>query len=116
MATSLADDYNSMANGRVMDKIQRIAYSVYAQRINDDYALSPEGKVGVAELKGLQGSIEDAINPIMVGSGELSSFTCYVNPDQDPIAAGKIVVNLKAQPRGYHKNIEVELGFVKSQN
>lgn len=116
MATSLADDFNSLANGRVIDKVQRIAYSVYAQRINDDYALSLEGKVGIAELKGLQGSIEDAINPTMVGSGELSSFTCYVNPDQDPIAAGKIVVNLKAQPRGYHKNIEVELGFVKSQN
>lgn len=115
MATSNIDDYNSLANGRVIDKVQRIAYNVFAQRINDDYALSPEGKIGVAELKSLQGSIEDAINPTMVSGGELSSFACYVDPNQDPIAAGKIVVKLKAQPRGYHKHIEVELGFVKSQ-
>jgi hypothetical protein len=114
-ATSNTDDYHSLAHGRAIDKVQRIAYDVYLDRVNDDFALSLTGKMGVAALKSLQGDVEDAVNTIMTSAGELSSFRCYVDPDQDPIGTGKTIVRLNAQPRGYFKVIEVELGFVKAQ-
>jgi hypothetical protein len=115
MATSNTDDYSSLTNGRVIDKVQRIAYDVYLDRINDDFELSLTGKLGPAALKSLQGDVEDAVNTVMKSAGELSSFRCFVDPAQDTIGTGKTVVRLSAQPRGYYKIIEVELGFVKAQ-
>ncbi|MDR3133231.1 MAG: DUF2586 family protein [Prevotellaceae bacterium] len=114
-ATGNTDDYHSLANGRVIDKVQRIAYDVYLDSVNDDFELSLKGKIGPAALKALQGDVEDAVNTIMASSGELSSFRCYVDPEQDTIGTGKTVIRLNAQPRGYFKEIEVELGFVKTQ-
>jgi hypothetical protein len=114
-ATSNTDDYHSLVHGRVIDKVQRIAYDMYLDYINDDFALSLKGKIGVAALKSLQGDIEDVVNTVMTSAEELSSFRCYVDPEQDPIGTGKTVVRLNVQPRGYFKTIEVELGFVKSQ-
>ena len=113
-ATGNTDDYGSLANGRVIDKVQRIAYDIYIDRINDDFALSLSGKLGAAALKSLQGDIEDAVNAIMTSAEELSSFRCFVDPDQDTVSAGKTRIQLKAQPRGYFKEIEVELGFSKT--
>jgi hypothetical protein len=114
-ATSNTDDYHSLAHGRAIDKVQRIAYDVYLDRVNDDFALSLKGKMGVAALKSLQGDVEDAVNTIMTSAQELSSFRCYVDPEQDTIGTGKTIVRLNVQPRGYFKIIEVELGFVKAQ-
>jgi hypothetical protein len=114
-ATSNTDDYHSLAHGRAIDKVQRIAYDVYLDSVNDDFELNLQGKIGPAALKALQGDVEDAVNTIMTSAGELSSFRCYVDPEQDPIGTGKTVVRLNAQPRGYFKMIEVELGFVKAQ-
>lgn len=114
MATTKRDDYCSMTNGRVIDKVQRIAYDVYVDYLNDDFMLSRDGKIGAAELKNLQGDIEEAIRAVMVSNNELSGFGCYVDPTQDPISAGKTAVVLRAQPRGYHKMIEVSLGFTKA--
>ena len=115
MATSNTDDYHSLAHGRAIDKVQRIAYDVYLDRVNDDFGLSLQGKIGPAALKALQGDVEDAVNAVMTSAGEISSFRCYVDTEQDPISTGKTVVRLNVQPRGYFKTIEVELGFVKAQ-
>ncbi|MDR3350705.1 MAG: DUF2586 family protein [Prevotellaceae bacterium] len=114
-ATSNTDDYYSLAHGRVIDKVQRIAYDVYLDRINDDFELSLQGKISASALKALQGDVEDAVNVVMTSAGELSSFRCYVDPEQDPISTGKTVIRLNVQPRGYYKEIVVELGFVKAQ-
>ena len=114
MATNKRDDYSTMTNGRVIDKVQRIAYDVYVDYMNDDFMLSRDGKIGAAELKNLQGDIEEAIRATMVSNNELSGFECYVDPTQDPISAGKTMVVLRSQPRGYYDMIEVSNGFTKA--
>lgn len=114
MATSKRDDFRTMTNGRVIDKVQRIAYDVYVDYLNDDFMLSRDGKIGAAELKNLQGDIDEAIRAVMVSNNELSGFECYVDPTQDPMSAGKTEVVLRPQPRGYHEAIEVSLGFTKA--
>ena len=115
MATSNKDDYNSLVNGRVIDKVQRIAYDIYLDRVNDDFGLDLNGKMSAATLKSLQGDVEDAVNTVMTAANELSSFRCFVDANQDTIATGKTFVQLGAQPRGYFKQIEVQLGFRKTQ-
>jgi len=113
-ATAGTDDYSSFARGRVIDKAQRIAYDVYLNFVNDDYAVDAAGQISPAELKRLQGSIDDAVNQLMVNTGELSAFKSYVDPSQDTLATGITKVKLAAQPRAYHKMIEVELGFTQT--
>lgn len=113
-ATSNTDDYSSFARGRVMDKVQRIAYEVYLDFVNDDYEVSPSGGISIGELKRLQGRIDDAVNQTMTAAGEISGFASYVDPSQDTLATGQTRVKLNVQPKAYHKEIVVETGFSKT--
>ncbi|BDD11653.1 hypothetical protein FUAX_40850 (plasmid) [Fulvitalea axinellae] len=113
-ATSNTDDYASFARGRVIDKVQRIAYGVYLDFVNDDYAVDRGGRISPGELKRLQGKIDDAVNQAMTANGEISAFGSYVDAGQDTLGTGKTEVRLSVLPRSYHKNIEVNLGFAKS--
>lgn len=114
MAAAKSDDYCKLANGLVIDKVQRIAYDVYLNFVNDDYAVDKSGKIHPVELKRLQGNIENRINADLVSAQVLSSFSAFVDPVQDTLSTGKTVIKLSAQPRGYHSEIEVEVGFSKT--
>lgn len=111
-ATADTDDFVSFARGRVMDKVQRIAYSVYLDFVNADYDVDADGNIGPGELKTLQGDIDDAVLTSM--AGEISGFKSEVPVEQDVLATGKTQVKLMPQPRAYHKIIEVTLGFTKT--
>ncbi len=110
-ATADSDDYSSMANGRVIDKVQRIAYEVFSDFVNDDYAVDADGQISITELKRLQGGIDDAVNQQMTAAGEISGFASFVDPIQDTLSTGQTKVKLMVQPRAYHKEIVIELGF-----
>lgn len=111
-ATADTDDFVSFARGRVIDKVERIAYNVYLDFVNADYDVDADGNIGPGELKTLQGDIDDAVLASM--AGEISGFKSEVPIAQDVLATGKTQVKLKPQPRAYHKEIEVELGFTKT--
>jgi hypothetical protein len=113
-AAGNSDDFSSFARGRVMDKVQRIAYEVYLEFVNDDYAVAPDGSISVGELKRLQGKIDDAVNQNMTAANEISGFRSYVDPAQDVLATGQTRVKLQVQPRAYHKELVVEIGFTKT--
>ncbi|MFK5948802.1 MAG: DUF2586 family protein [Methylococcales bacterium] len=108
-ATSNTDDFVSFARGRVMDKVQRLAYGAYIEFINDDYETGPDGSISPVELKRLQGDIDDLVNTEMKSAGEISGFRSLVPLEQT--VAGKTKVILKVRPKAYHKEINVELGF-----
>ncbi len=113
-ATSNTDDYSSFARGRVMDKVQRTAYTAFLDFVNDDYEVDAGGKISIGELKRLQGKIDDAVNTTMTAANEISGFKSFVDPAQDVLGTGQTVVRLKTQPRAYHKEIVVEIGFAKT--
>jgi hypothetical protein len=112
-ATSGTDDYSALSRGRVIDKVQRLAYDVYLDFINDDYAVTPEGNPSPVALKSMQGSIDDVVSQVMTAANEISGFQAYIDPVQDVIGAGEIRVELNVLPRAYYKTIKVVLGFVK---
>ncbi len=113
-ATSNADDYSSFARGRVIDKVERTAYTAFLDFVNDDYAVDSKGNITIGELKRLQGKIDDAVNTTMGAANEISGFQSFVDPAQDVLGTGQTVVKLNTQPRAYHKNIVVEIGFAKT--
>lgn len=113
-ATANTDDFSSFARGRVFDKIQRLAYDVYLDFVNDDYSVEADGSINPAELKRLQGQIDDRVNGQMTTAGEISGFRSLVDAEQDVLATGQTKVQLKVRPKAYHKEIVVEIGFEKT--
>jgi hypothetical protein len=113
-ATSNADDYSALSRGRVIDKVERLAYDVYLDFVNDDYSVTAEGNPSPVALKSMQGSMEDVVNQVMTSANEISGFQAYVNPVQDVVGTGVIKVELNVQPRACYKTIKVVLGFVKT--
>jgi len=108
-ATALTDDYSSFSNGRVIDKAHRIAYDVYVNELNDEVPVTADGKINPGTLKSLEAKIITRTNLDM--AGEISAFNASIDPDQNVISLGKIVIKLSVTPVGYNKNIQVDLGF-----
>ncbi|MBC9915020.1 DUF2586 family protein [Chitinophaga varians] len=103
------DDYSQLALGRVIDKVTLLCYQTYLEELNDEIKVDAQGRISVPVIKYLQGKIENAVNTAM--AEEISSFSAYINADQNVISTGKITIAASVVPVGYTKQIEVLLGF-----
>jgi hypothetical protein len=104
-----ADDYHQLSLGRVVDKAIALAYTTYVDELLDNVAIDQNGKLAPAVCKYFEGRIENAVNIAM--SGEISSFRAYVNPQQNVLSTGKLVIACTIVPLGTLVEIVVELGF-----
>lgn len=118
--TVTTDDYNKISNGRVIDKAQRITHAVYLQTVLDDFDTDFEtGKISPAVLKDYEGRVENAINSQMISipqgtSGKVNEITgskATVDPFQDVISTGKILVKIGVGKKGIQRYLEADLGF-----
>ena len=110
-ATNQQDDFNTLSRGRPMDKLQVIAYTTYFNEIDDEVIVDKDGKLAPGFISTMEGIIETAVGQSMVGAGELSGFTAFIDPAQNVIASNKLQVVLKPVPVGYQTHIEVRQGY-----
>jgi hypothetical protein len=111
-ATVITDDYSALARGRVIDKAHRIAYTTYVGEILDDLEVDPDsGQLNPAVIKSYQALIENAIEANMLNTQEISGVSVRIDPAQDVLSTDKVQLKLNIIPKGYGKNIEVDLGF-----
>jgi hypothetical protein len=108
-AAPATDDYHQISLGRVVDKAITIAYTTYVDELLDNVEIDQDGKLAPAVCKYFEGRIENAVNIAM--SGEISSFSAYVNPQQNVLSSGKMTVACTIVPLGTLSEIDVELGF-----
>ncbi len=115
MATDGADDYRSLANCRVIDKASIIAYQTYLEELKDDVDLDSKGQIAAIDLKHLEAVIS---NNILLGMGDSISGEpqAFIDPAQNLAAGSKLKVKLRLIPKGYLKQIDVELGFINPAN
>ncbi|NDD53204.1 hypothetical protein EBZ39_04875 [bacterium] len=111
MACAGTDDYAFLCRGRIVDKMHRIAYSVFVQRVDDEVKINEDGTLDNAFCVWLQTQMENAINTAMVAKGELSSVNCYIDPSQNILSTNELNVALTGLPVGYASTINVVLGF-----
>lgn len=109
MCAPTSDDYSQLGRGRVIDKAQRIAVNVYTDEINDDFEAESDGTLSDGVTATLQAAIDKAVNQQM--AGEISSFTSSVPSGQNVVSTNKVTITGKAVPRGYFKEIDMDLGF-----
>lgn len=103
------DDYNSLGAGCVVDKAHRIAYATYLEELNDDVNTIEGGKLEPGVIATLQRRIEEEVGNNM--AGEISSFRCFIDPDQNVVTNNKVNVQLRIRRKGYLKEINISLGF-----
>lgn len=109
---SADDDFSTIVNRRVIDKAMLIAYDTYITEIMDEIKVDPEtGELDPGVVAYYQGKIDNAVAMLMTAGGEISGATSYINPAQNILSTGKLVVKLSIVPVGYAKTIEVNLGF-----
>lgn len=111
LATASTDDYKTISLRRTINKMVRLVYQSYINELNDDIQLTEEGKLSPATAKYYQGLVENAVNSNMTAAEELSSFSAFVDINQNVLSTGKIVIRCSAVPKGYSQEIKVVLGF-----
>ncbi|GAB5531350.1 MAG: hypothetical protein Roseis3KO_31270 [Roseivirga sp.] len=110
-ATSPADDFSSLARGRVIDKATTIAYQMLVQEIDDEVALTTEGKLPQVVVKSYKARVETAMNTQMISQGEASSAELIIDANQNISATDELRATLSIIPVGYSSNILVDLKF-----
>lgn len=109
---SADDDYSTIVNRRVIDKAMLIAYDTYVTEIMDEVTVDPDkGTLDPGVVKYFEGKITNAVNSLMTSGGEISGMAASIDPAQNILSTGKLVVKLSIVPVGYTKTIEVNLGF-----
>ncbi|MGM9747509.1 MAG: DUF2586 family protein, partial [Candidatus Cryptobacteroides sp.] len=120
LATAASDDYNCIANRRVIDKAYRVAYSTLIEVLNDEVPISSDGGLSPAWCASVEADVENDIISQMTANGNLGNdpadsedtgVDCVIDRDQNILSTGKFVAGLRVKPNGYAKYIDVNLGF-----
>lgn len=108
-ATAATDDLNIIARNRVVDKALKISYNTYVNELDDDVLMTAEGNIEPAVCADLEQKLRRQIDGNM--ANEISSFTPYVNPNQNILSGQPVEIDLSIVPKGYFSTIKVKIGF-----
>lgn len=109
-ATDITDDYCFLSSGRVIDKAMVIAYKTYIDDILDNIRVDSEkGTIPVSICKSFEASIIRAVNTSM--GDEMSSFTAYIDPNQNILTNGQMTITCKIVPLATLREITVNLSL-----
>lgn len=109
--TATTSDYSFGARVRVMNKLQMIAFATFIEEVDGEVPIEEDGKIEAGFAAYLQQQVLNQLKFLMVANANISSASCFVDPNQNVLATNKITIVLKAVPVGYASNIEVKLSF-----
>jgi len=111
MCTATTDDYSMLARGRVIDKAHILAYKTFVQVVDDEVPVNADGTLDAGFCKWLSQQIVNLVNSDMTANKEISSISCYIDPEQNILSTNQLHVVLSIVPVGYATNIYIQLGF-----
>lgn len=101
---------------RVRNKAAKIAAATYVSRLKDEFEIDTStGRLSPIVVKTLQNELERAIAQEMITPAdpsrerEISGASVRIDPEQNILATGKIVVNLTVYPLGIGRVIETNI-------
>lgn len=113
-AAPLSDDYSSLRNGRVMDKLSVIFYTTYIDSILDNIAVESDGTLPVGACLSFESMLESAAASQM--QGEISNITVTINPAQNILSTEEMLISAEAVPVGVIKKIKGNLALSNPAN
>lgn len=114
LATKETDDYNSISVRRVADKAYRLAYNTMINELLDEIEIAEDGTIAPGVIKHYESLITNVLNLSMTVEGNCSSVKASMDPKQNVLSTGKLLMTLQVLPVGYAKKIEIDLGFALS--
>lgn len=113
----LDNDYCYITRNRVINKAARIARQVYVVELLDEVSVDPDtGRLSNLTIKTFEDAIKTQIEDLMLQVGEADAVTVFIDPVQNVLATGELVVLVQIQPKGYARFIKVKLKLVNPAN
>ena len=110
MSTDNTDDYQNLACSRVIDKASILAYQAFLNYVNSEVDLVTGGTLDPAQAVDIQSQIVNALAQGL--NGNISgSPKCTVDTTQVLTAGTPFKAKVRINPKGYLKQISVDLGF-----
>lgn len=115
-AVGNADDFNSIARGRVIDKAIVITNFVYTEELLDDLDVDENGRIDAGVIKDYQSNIKRELDAQLTSEDEVSAVRVVIDPSQNVLSTNKVDIELFITPKFYSKEIAVKLGFENPAN
>lgn len=109
-AITTTSDYNRQSRVRVINKAVGLIYSDLVPLLKARIALNPDSTISYPAIQAFTGAIIPSKTQ-MVSAGEVSNLAITINPAQNIISAGKIIIGVRIQPTITADFIEVDLSF-----
>ena len=110
-AIANTSDYSRIENNRTIDKAIRGIYSSMLPALGSPITLNSDGTMKATTVAYLE-SLADVNLTQMVRDTELSAFKTSIDPNQDVLSTGKVIVAVQLLPIGVAEAIQVNIGFV----
>lgn len=114
-AITPASDYAFMAGNRTIQKATRGVYASMVPALNSPITLNADGTLSDTTIAYFQTLAEIPLTQ-MIRDGELSAMEVVINPLQNVLQTGKLIVTINLVPIGVARNIQVNIGFNVSIN
>ncbi len=109
-AISVASDYAYITDNRTIQKATRGVYTSLVPVLNGPITLNADGTLADTVVTYLETEAERNLAQ-MVRDGELSAEQVVVNPTQNILQTGLLVISVSLVPIGTARNIQVNIGF-----
>ena len=114
--SALTDDTPSLSDGRVIDKVIRLANNTYTEELGEEVLLEEDGNLSSGHVKYLSEKMGNVINQSMTANGEISGAEVYIDPQQNILTNDTLMAEIRVTKVGYSKSITVRLGFINPIN
>lgn len=120
LCVSPINDYGQLARRRTIDKAYRICYTTLIEEMLDEIPIDGNGRIAPTLAKSWQQKVANALENQMTANGEISTdatnpndtgVRVYIDPEQNVLQSGNIIVQVGIRPFGYAKYITINLGF-----
>ena len=103
--------YYRQSRNRVMNKAVRLIYANIAPLLKSRITLNTDGTINIVTLNAFNGAVIP-VGTQMKNAGEISNLRVTINPSQNIISAGKLVLGVAIQPTLIADFIECDMSFV----
>lgn len=109
-AIANTSDFATMENNRTLDKAERLVYTAIIGYLNSPLYVNTDGTL-TADTVDLFRTVCETQLDVMQSAGEISQYVVEIDPSQDVITTGKLVITIKNIPVGVARNIIINSGF-----
>lgn len=111
----VANDYAYIESNRVWNKAARYVRTALIPKMNSEVEITDAGAIASDTISEWVSAANRELDK-MLADEEVSSYTFYIDPDQNVLGGEPIITKLTVVPRGIARAIENELGFTNPLN